>query len=114
MDISAPLKSAAFHILLALAEKDSHGYAVMQAVRAQSGGTVPIQTGSFYRHLSRLMDEGLIVETPGPRSGDDPRRGVYYRLTPAGRRALIAEKARLTDLVSQLNKVRLSSRRSGA
>jgi len=112
MDIFQPLKSPAFHILLALAERDSHGYAVMQGVRAQSGGSVPLQTGSFYRHLSRLIDEGLVVETSGPKTGDDPRRGVYYRLTPSGRRALVAEKARLTDLVSQLNKVRLSSRRS--
>jgi DNA-binding PadR family transcriptional regulator len=114
MDISSAIKPAAFHILLALARKDGHGYAVMQAVRDQSNGRVRIQTGSFYRHLSRLIDDGLVMETPGPKSGDDPRRGVYYRLTPGGRRTLVAEKARLTDLVAQLNKVRLSSRRSDA
>lgn len=111
MDMLPTLKPAAFHILLALAEHDSHGYAVMQTVRQQSGGRVPLQTGSFYRHLSQLIEWGLVIEAPGPKSGDDPRRGVYYRLTASGRQALSAEKTRLTELVAHLNKVRLHPRK---
>jgi DNA-binding PadR family transcriptional regulator len=114
MDMLHTLKPAAFHILLALAEHDSHGYAVMQTVRQQSGGRVPLQTGSFYRHLSQLIDAGLVVEASGPKTGDDPRRGTYYRLTASGRQALAAEKTRLTELVAHLNKVRLTTRKGDA
>lgn len=102
MDMSAPLKPAALHILRALADKASHGYGVMVAVREQSGGRVPLQTGSFYRHLSKLIDAGLVDEAPRARSGDDPRRGAYYRLTPLGRQRLAAERRRLAELVAVL------------
>ncbi len=70
----------------------------MQAVRDQSGGRVPLRTGSFYRHLSRLIDAGLVTEAPPRRPGDDPRRGTHYRLTPLGRRTLATERRRLADL----------------
>ena len=110
MDMFADLKPAAFHVLLALAERDLHGYAVMQAVRQQSGGRVPLQTGSFYRHLSKLIDEGLVLETPGPKSEDDPRRGTYYRLTPRGRRVLADEQARLSGLVAHMKKLKLGAK----
>jgi DNA-binding PadR family transcriptional regulator len=106
------LKPVALRILLALAERESHGYAVMQTVREQSGGQVSVQTASFYRHLGKLMDEGLVAEASGRRDGDDPRRGAYYRITPRGRQALASEKQRLTDLVAQMNKVRLSPRKA--
>jgi DNA-binding PadR family transcriptional regulator len=115
MDIySTVMKPIALHLLIALAERDSHGYALMQAIRAGSGGQVAVQTASFYRHLGKLMDEGLVTEAPGPRSGDDPRRGAYYRITPRGRQALAEEKQRLTDLVAQLNRIRVFPRKAGA
>ena len=103
MDISPPLKPAALHILRALADGDSHGYAIMAAVREQSGGQIPLQTGSFYRHLSRLIAEGLVDEAARRRNGDDdPRRGTYYRLTPRGRQRLATERRRLAGLVAAL------------
>ena len=103
MDISPPLKPAALHILRALADGDSHGYAIMVAVREQSGGEIPLQTGSFYRHLSRLIGDGLVDEAPKRRNGDDdPRRGAYYRLTPRGRQRLATERRRLAGLVAAL------------
>ncbi len=102
MDISAPLKPAALHILRALADGDSHGYAVMRAVREQSAGQVPLQTGSFYRHLSRLIGDGLVEEAPAKKANDDPRRGTYYRLTVRGRQRLTSERRRLADLVAIL------------
>jgi DNA-binding PadR family transcriptional regulator len=108
------LKPIALHILLALADRESHGYALMQAIREQSAGQVPVHTASFYRHLSKLMDEGLVAEASSRRDGDDPRRGAYYRITPRGRNALAAEKRRLTDLVAQFKKVRLSPRKADA
>lgn len=105
-----PLAAAVFHILSALAEGDSHGYAIMQAVRQQSGGRVPLQTGSFYRHLSKLIAGGLVVEAAGRPANDDPRRGAYYRLTPRGRKALAAEQRRLIDLVAAMKPLRPLSR----
>jgi DNA-binding PadR family transcriptional regulator len=100
MDISIPLKPAVLHILLALAEEDRHGYAIMQAVREQSRGAVPLRTGSFYRHLAALIRDGLVTEAPERPPEDDPRRGAYYRLTDEGRRVLAAERQRLLDLVA--------------
>jgi DNA-binding PadR family transcriptional regulator len=106
------LKPIPLHILLALADGDSHGYAVMQAIRAKSNGSVAVQTASFYRHLGKLIDEGWVVETSGRPEDDDPRRGRYYRLTARGRQVLAEEKRRLTDLVAQMKKVRLSPRKA--
>jgi DNA-binding PadR family transcriptional regulator len=109
MDISAPLKPAVLYILLALADRDSHGYAVMQAVRQQSDGKIPLQTGSFYRHLGRLIDEGFVLEAPGPKS-EDPRRGTHYRLTARGRQLLAAEQTRLSHLVAHMKKLKLGTK----
>jgi DNA-binding MarR family transcriptional regulator len=59
----------------------------MQTVREQSGGRVKLQTGSLHRHLTALIDEGLVAEGPAPRHVEDSRRGTPYRLTARGRRA---------------------------
>jgi DNA-binding PadR family transcriptional regulator len=107
------MKPAALHILLALAERDSHGYGIMQAIREQTAGEIAVQTASFYRHLGRLIDDGLVAEATSRREGDDPRRGAYYRITARGRQVLSQEKQRLTQLVAQINKVRLSPRKAG-
>src|SRR5437016_12960915 len=103
MDLSRPLAPAPLHILLALVEGPSHGYAVLQAVRAQSAGRVPLGTGSFYRHLAKLIDGGPVAEAPAPKADDDPRRGTYYRLTEKGRQVLARAKRRMSDLVHALD-----------
>ena len=112
MDMSEPLKPAVLHILLALADEERHGYAIMQAVRDQSGGAVPLRTGSFYRHLSQLIEAGLVAEASSRRPGDDPRRGAYYKLTSRGREALSAERARLVDLLATFPGGRRAARKS--
>jgi DNA-binding PadR family transcriptional regulator len=94
-----PLKPVVFHVLLALAEGDAHGYGVIQAVRAASAGRIRLETGSFYRHLRRLLDDGLVEESDERPDNDDARRGAYYRLTPPGREVLAAESRRLAELV---------------
>ena len=99
MDMSEPLKPSVVHILLSLADGERHGYAIMQAVHEQSGGAVPLRTGSFYRHISKLIDAGWVAEADAP-SGADPRRGTYYRLTPRGREALDHERRRLLGLIA--------------
>ena len=112
--VNGPLKPAAFYILLALAERDSHGYAVMQAVRDRSGGQVPLRTGSFYRHLARLIETGLVAEAAGRPPDDDPRRGTYYRITARGQRALTAERRRLAALVAAIDGLNQTPRRGPA
>jgi DNA-binding PadR family transcriptional regulator len=100
------MKPAVFHILLALAEEEHYGYSLMQAVRDGSGGGMSIGTGSFYRHLTKLIDGGLVAESTVPRPGDDPRRGAYYRLTALGQRVLGEERHRLARLVAAIDDVR--------
>lgn len=101
MDMSTQLPAASVHILLALADGPLHGYGILQAVRQLSGGEVALGTGSLYRHLSRLIDDGLVGEMAA-RSADR-RRGTFYRLTPAGSRALAAERTRVRALLAVLD-----------
>ena len=111
-DDHLPLKPVVFHILLALGRADLHGYGVIQAVRDSSGGRVRVQPGPFYRHLRRLMDDGLVAEAPRRPAGDDPRRGAYYRLTPLGEAVLQAEADRLSILVAATRGLGLTERDS--
>lgn len=109
MDMSKP---AVFHILLALAEGEAHGYAIMQTVREQSEGRVPLQTASLYRHLAQLIRAGYVTEASA-KAAADPRRGTHYRLTAAGRTALDEERQRLTRLVSAMRGLKAPSRGRG-
>jgi DNA-binding PadR family transcriptional regulator len=111
---SKPLKPAAFHILLALAARDNYGYALMQAVREASDGHVPLSPGSFYRHLAKLMDDGLVAEAAPRRAADDPRRGTYYRLTAQGHSVLADERKRLAALVAAIDLLGVVPRRGHA
>jgi DNA-binding PadR family transcriptional regulator len=95
-----PLPPAAFHILLALAEGDRHGYAIIQEVESRTGGELRLSAGTLYRSIQRMLEQGLIVETrerPEPDEDDERRR--YYRITPFGEAAARAEARRLTQLV---------------
>jgi DNA-binding PadR family transcriptional regulator len=99
-----------FHVLLALAEGPSHGYAIGKAVEEQSGGRLDPTTGALYQVLRRLSDEGLIASADGPRD-TDPRR-KYFALTAPGRKAAAAEAARLDALVRMARKRRLFAQRA--
>ena len=95
-----PLPSATFHILLALADDDRHGYAIIQDVEARTGGELTLSAGTLYRSIQRMLEQGLLVETrdrPAPEDDDERRR--YYRITPFGLAVAKAETRRLTDLV---------------
>jgi len=93
-----PLAQAQFHILVALSECDSHGYAIMQHVEETSGGLVRMGPASLYTSLKKLDDLGLIAELKlGTVPGVDQRRR-YYSLTPLGRDVCLAEADRLAAL----------------
>jgi DNA-binding PadR family transcriptional regulator len=107
-----PLPPAVFQILVALADQDRHGYAIMQDVAARTDG-VKLSPGTLYGSIKRMLDEGLIVELderPDPDHDDERRR--YYRLTRFGREVAQAEADRLTTLLRQARAVGLTPRRS--
>ena len=77
-----PLPTAVFHILVALADRDRHGYSIMQDVSARTDGKVRLSAGTLYSAIRRMLEQGLIEElrdSPDPASDDERRR--YYRLT---------------------------------
>ena len=106
-----PLPPATFHVLVALADADRHGYAIMREVADRTGGRTKLNPGTLYTTIQRLLDRGLIVELRerGDPAEDDERRR-YYRLTPAGRRVASAEAERLWRLVTVARAHRLLSR----
>jgi len=99
-DSLLPLPPATFHILMALAEEDRHGYAIIQDVAMRTGGELKLSAGTLYRSIQRMLEQGLIVEPrerPAPSEDDERRR--YYRITPFGETVARAEARRLTQLV---------------
>ncbi len=95
-----PLPSAAFQILLALADEDRHGYGIMRQVEEQSEGRVRLGPGTLYSSVQSLLEEKLIEEV-GSRSDDAPHseRRRYYRLTASGRKLARSEADRLAGLL---------------
>src|SRR5262245_21978331 len=97
-----PLPTAVFHILIALADRDRHGYSIMQDVSARTDGKVQLSAGTLYSSVRRMLEQGLIEElrdSPDPESTDERRR--YYRLTKFGRRAAAAEVDRVSAMLKQ-------------
>src|SRR5918996_605124 len=93
---SLPLPPAVFQILVALADQDRHGYAIMQDVAARTDGRMKLSPGTLYGAIKRMLEEGMIVELderPDPDQDDERRR--YYRLTRFGREVAQAEADRL-------------------
>jgi DNA-binding PadR family transcriptional regulator len=85
-----------YHVLLAMADGPRYGYAVKEAIEAESGGTLTPRAGSLYRVVARLVSWGLVEETEPPHA--EPHPGLarrYYGLTPQGRQALATEAHRL-------------------
>ena len=114
-DSQLPLPAATFHILMALADGERHGYAIIQEVAARTNGDVKLSTGTLYRSIQRMVDQDLVAElgwrersalfaeersgAPGsPPERDDARRR-YYRLTTFGRAVAEAETRRLGELL---------------
>jgi DNA-binding PadR family transcriptional regulator len=97
-----PLTPAVFHILLALADGERHGYGIMQEVAALTDGQLRMGPGTLYGSIKRMMANNLIEESderPDPELDDERRR--YYRLTDFGQRVASAEAQRLLGLVRQ-------------
>jgi DNA-binding PadR family transcriptional regulator len=110
-----PLTPAAFHILLALADDEKHGYGIMKEVAAISQGQLKLGPGTLYGTIKRMLADGWIVESderPDPDLDDERRR--YYRLTDLGHKVARAEAARLSRLVEAAQARRLVTKARGA
>jgi DNA-binding PadR family transcriptional regulator len=95
-----PLSLASFHIMLAIADGDRHGYSIAKEIEEQTRGAVKLGAATLYRTLKQLVTDGWIAEITRERDGEpDDERRRYYRLTPHGRRIAEAEARRLADLV---------------
>ena len=102
LDSLLPLPPAVFHILIALADRDRHGYSIMQDIAARTDGKVQLSAGTLYSAIRRMLEQGLIEEltqSPDPSSTDERRR--YYRLARLGKKAAAAEVDRLNALLKQ-------------
>jgi DNA-binding PadR family transcriptional regulator len=108
-----PLPVAMFHILVAVADQDRHGYAIMQDVAARTNGALKLSPGTLYGSIRRMLDEALIVElSDRQRPDEDDERRRYYRITAFGRSVAQAEAARLTTLLRQAKAVGLTPSRA--
>jgi len=95
-----PLPAATFHILVALAAGDRHGYAIIQEVAARTDGALRLSAGTLYRSIQRMTEQGLLVESRRrPAAAEDDERRRYYRITPFGEEVARAEARRLSLLV---------------
>jgi DNA-binding PadR family transcriptional regulator len=106
-----PLKPVDFLLLLALADDEQHGYALVQSISERTEGMVELEPGNLYRIIKRLLADGLVAESarrPAPDLDDERRR--YYQLTALGARVAAEEARRLRSLVGSPS-VRALSRR---
>jgi len=103
-----PLTPAMFHVMVALADGQTHGYAIMKDVEQLTGGAVRLSTGTLYGIIKRLLDDGLIRESAGASRDDERRRS--YELTAFGRDVARAEAARLQQTLAMARRKALFRR----
>ncbi len=99
-----PLTPPVFHILLALADEERHGYGIMQDVARQTNDALQLGPGTLYGCLKRMLAAGLVEESDErPDNELDDERRRYYRMTALGRKTVRAEASRLAGAVSAAN-----------
>ena len=96
-----PLTPGMFHVLIALADGEKHGYAIIKEVARRTDGAIRLSAGTLYSLIRRFVQEGVIIESderPDPALDDERRR--YYRITDFGRLVAQAEAARMESTLS--------------
>lgn len=102
-----PLTPLSMAVLLALADRDRHGYALMREIERQTDGAVVPGTGSLYAALQRLMEDGLITESTELPAPDQDQRRRYYTITDDGRALARAEARRMLRVLNMARDKRL-------
>ena len=111
VDAFLPLTPPMLHALLALADGDKHGYAILKEIARRTDGAVRLSAGTLYALVRRATADGVIVESDErPDISLDDERRRYYRLTPLGRRVAAAEIARLESIVEMARAKKLVPR----
>ena len=105
-----PLSAVDFHVLLVLASRTLHGYAILKEIEQESEGRIRPGTGTLYAALQRMMDEGLIEEAVAAADDEGDARRRYYGITALGRQVARAEVARLARMVDLAAGKRLGAR----
>ena len=103
-----PLRAVEYHILLALADAERHGYAIMQETEERTEGALRLDPATLYRALRRMVKDGIVAlsaRRPDPGADDERRR--YYKVTPLGRQVALRETERLERLVRAARQTRL-------
>ncbi len=107
-DEELPLSPPVFYVLLAVADQERHGYAIMQEVEKRTEGKVQLLPGSLYSTLKRMVAACLIEECDGAGKSDDERRR-YYRITNHGKEVAAAEVDRMATLIAVARSKRLTT-----
>lgn len=94
-----PLTPLSFHILLALSDRERHGYGILKEIERQTNGAMKTASGALYLAAVRLQDAGLIAQVEDRPDADSDKRRRYYRLTELGRRVAAAEAERMAMLL---------------
>ncbi len=110
-DLFLPLTPAMFHVLVALADGEKHGYAILKDIARRTDGRVRLGAGTLYAVIRRLVEDELIAESderPDPALDDERRR--YYRLNEAGRQVVLAEIRRMEQAIALARAKHLQTR----
>lgn len=99
--MTSPPTPAALQILLALADRELHGYGILQDVEKRTEGRMRLSPGTLYSNLRKMVEAGWIVEVESSELPTDDSRRRVYRLSGDGRVAAEAELARLETLLRQ-------------
>ncbi len=101
IDSLLPLHPEAFRILLVLRVQELHGYAIVKELEQDPGRPGRVLPANLYRRIRTLLEQGLILETEGPRGEEDDERRRYFRLSPLGEEVARAEARRLQHLLAE-------------
>ena len=105
-----PLTPGMLHVLIALADRERHGYAILKEIKRRTEDRVELSAGTLYGIIRRLYSDGMIEESderPDPDLDDERRR--YYRLTDFGRRVVAAEAERMESVLRMVRAKNLMS-----
>lgn len=94
-----PLPTAVFHILVALADGEQHGYSIMKDIAERTKNKVEMSPGTLYAAIKRMLEQGLVEEVRGRYFSESDERRRYYRITKLGRAVASAEAARMAEMV---------------
>lgn len=113
-DTFLPLSPPVFHILLALADRERHGYAIIKEIERRTSESIVLSTGTLYAAIKRLSADGLIESAEGRADPElDDARRRYYQLTSLGKLVVRGETERLAELVTMSRDKQLSPWFSG-